>query len=261
MESAKGYVALTDPDWYHYLATRPKLDEVNFWQPHSGQAFRALKPGDPFFFKLRAPYRAIAGFGFYQRFETLPAHVAWELFGETNGAPDEKSMVKSILSHRHDLTRGSNDFSIGCIMIAAPVFFGRDEWVSPPSDWAPSGIQKGKTYDVLRGEGQRLLAECMERATGGLHYWNVDRSSEAVGETSLGMVRREKCDQGWVKASSVSRCATRMVGRVQSQESTPCLFWRRLTSCPTSWEANTVSKTDCCSEATSIACMTEAMSP
>ena len=181
MESARGYVALTDPDWYRYLASRPKLDEVNFWQPHSSQAFRALKPGDPFFFKLRAPYRAIAGFGFYQRFERLPAHVAWELFGETNGAPDEKSMVKSILSHRRDLTRGSNDFSIGCIMIAAPVFFERDEWVSPPSDWAPSGIQKGKTYDVLRGEGQRLLAECMERATGGLHYWNVEKSSEAVG--------------------------------------------------------------------------------
>ncbi len=40
----KGYVALIDPDWYRYLAGRPNLDEVNFWQPHGGRAFRALQP-------------------------------------------------------------------------------------------------------------------------------------------------------------------------------------------------------------------------
>ena len=67
-------------------------------------------------------------------------------------------------------------------MIAAPVFFAPDEWVSPPSDWAPTGIQVGKRYDLSAGEGNRILRECMERATGGLHYWNVDADPQLVAD-------------------------------------------------------------------------------
>jgi HNH endonuclease len=36
-----------------------------------------------------------------------------------------------------------------------------------------TGIQQGKRYDLNVGEGARVLRDCMERATGGLHYWNV----------------------------------------------------------------------------------------
>lgn len=56
MNAQKGYVGLTDPDWYSFLSDRPRVDEVNFWQPHGGRAFRAIAPGDPFFFKLRAGF-------------------------------------------------------------------------------------------------------------------------------------------------------------------------------------------------------------
>jgi hypothetical protein len=59
------------------------------------------------------------------------------------------------------------DFCIGCIMIAAPVFFAPDESVSPPSDWAPSGIQQGKRYDPSVGEGNCILRECIAQACGG----------------------------------------------------------------------------------------------
>jgi hypothetical protein len=82
-----GYIALTDPDWYDYLRRQPHLDEVNFWQPHGGHAFRALSPGETFFFKLRAPERKIAGFGFFERWESMPASYAWDCFGDANGAP------------------------------------------------------------------------------------------------------------------------------------------------------------------------------
>lgn len=78
----KGYVAVTDPDWYRYLATRSQDDAMNFWQPHGGRAFRAIRTGDPFFFKLRARQRAIAGFGSFERHEVLPAWLAWALFGD-----------------------------------------------------------------------------------------------------------------------------------------------------------------------------------
>lgn len=182
VDPSKGYIALTDPDWYRYLSTRPHLDEVNFWQPHGDHAFRVLKPGETFFFKLRAPARDIAGFGFFQRFESMPARYAWDCFGEANGAPDFESMLDRIARLRREPSPLSGEFKIGCIMIAAPVFFVPDEWVRPPTDWAKSGIQQGKTYDLGSGEGNRILRECMERATGGLHYWNIEADPRLVAE-------------------------------------------------------------------------------
>lgn len=185
MSVAKGYFGLTDPDWYAYLATRDRVDEVNFWQPHGGRAFRVLKRGEPFFFKLRAPGRAVAGFGFFERFETLPAWMAWECFGEMNGAPDFESMLDRILRLRRDDEPGarSGDFRIGCIMIAAPVFFPREAWVDPPGDWAKTGIQQGKTYALDSGEGRRVIDECLARARGS-RYWNVEPEAPLVDEGS-----------------------------------------------------------------------------
>ncbi|GEM_PF-2028132 len=42
----RAYVAVTDNDWFRYLAGVPDLDEVNFWQPSGGRAFHALGPGE-----------------------------------------------------------------------------------------------------------------------------------------------------------------------------------------------------------------------
>jgi hypothetical protein len=41
----RAFVAVTDKDWYQFLAGRPDLDEVNFWQPGGNRVFRTLKPG------------------------------------------------------------------------------------------------------------------------------------------------------------------------------------------------------------------------
>jgi putative restriction endonuclease len=180
----KGYVALTDPDWYAYLSGHPHVDEVNFWQPHGGRDFQAVKRGELFFFKLRAPHKAIAGFGFFERFERLQAWLAWEWFGEMNGAPDFGSMIDRIMRLRGNVepSERAGDFKIGCIMISAPVFFSQSEWVSPPTDWAKTGIQQGKTYSLDSGEGRRILEECLGRARTGNRYWNIEPTAELVSE-------------------------------------------------------------------------------
>lgn len=179
MPDATGFFGLTDPDWYAYLSKREKVDEVNFWQPHGDRTFRALKRGEPFFFKLRAPHKAIAGFGFFERYESLPAWLAWDCFGEMNGAPTIESMIDRLARLRGEtqLPPRSGDFRIGCIMIAAPVFFEQDQWIRPPADWAITGIQVGKKYSLASGEGQRIFEECLERAATGSRYWNVERDT------------------------------------------------------------------------------------
>jgi hypothetical protein len=55
-------VAVTDRDWFEHLRSRPEITEVNFWSPGTA-SFRALEPGELFFFKLHAPDNYIAGFG------------------------------------------------------------------------------------------------------------------------------------------------------------------------------------------------------
>lgn len=184
MNVKRGYIGLTDPDWYSFLHDCPRVDEVNFWQPHGGRRFRAVGRGEPFFFKLRAPYKAVAGFGFFERYESLPAWLAWDCFGEMNGAPDFDAMIERISRLRRDegAFLHAGDFQIGCIMLSAPIFFGEDEWINPPGNWARTGIQQGKVYDLQSGEGLRIFRECLERAAGRNRYWNVESEPEEAAE-------------------------------------------------------------------------------
>ena len=196
MDLRKGYIGLTDPEWFAFLSAHPHVDEVNFWQPHGNRAFRAIKPGEPFFFKLRAPLKGIAGFGFFERYEALHAWLAWECFEEMNGAPDFESMIDRIGRLRGEGTSKTGDFQIGCIMVTAPVFFTRDDWVAPPADWPPTGIQQGKTYGLESGEGKRVFYECLERAVCGKRYWNVERVAEGSPRYGTPMLVRPRLGQG-----------------------------------------------------------------
>ena len=84
MDYQKGYVGLTDPDWYEYLSTHPHVDEVNFWQPHGNRAFRAILSGQPFFFKLRAPMNYPAASCEISIHDPSAAKAASPLLGETD---------------------------------------------------------------------------------------------------------------------------------------------------------------------------------
>ncbi len=94
----RAFVAVTDKDWYQFLAGRPDLDEVNFWQPGGNRMFRTLKPGEPLLFKLHYPDNAIVGGGFFAHASLIEAGVAWDAFGEKNGAPSYPEMRRRIES-------------------------------------------------------------------------------------------------------------------------------------------------------------------
>jgi putative restriction endonuclease len=220
MELTRGYIGLTDPDWHSYLSKQPRVEEVNFWQPHGSRRFAALTPGEPFFFKLRAPQKAIAGFGFFQRYESLPAWLAWECFGTMNGAPDFPSMIERITRLRGEGS-AQGDFPIGCIMISAPVFFSQQEWIDPPNDWAPTGIQQGKRYELGSGEGKRIYAQCMEGASRATHYWNVDRVAEPSERYGTPVIVRPRLGQGLF--SFAVRDAYKGACAVTGEHSTPVL--------------------------------------
>ena len=161
------FIANTDFGWFsHFLHRAEPPDEVDFWQP-SPHGFKAIPPSAPFFFRLGAPDKAIAGFGFFARYERVPVWLAWESFGDLNGADTFAEMTARIEAIRRRtgsaLLARPQDHEVGCIMISQPVFFPRDDWVAEHADWHPR-IQGGKTIDVSGGDGRRVFAECLGRA-------------------------------------------------------------------------------------------------
>jgi putative restriction endonuclease len=159
----RGFVANTDFDWFTFLGARQPLEEVNFWQPSGGDAFRALSPGEPFFFRLKKPYYAIAGFGLFARHEIVTAKLAWEAFGERNGAADFAVMCDRIEKYRRGAAaEPTRQYRVGCLMISNPVFFAQADWVAEPADFSKN-IVRGAGYDLDAGEGRRIWEACLER--------------------------------------------------------------------------------------------------
>jgi len=153
------YVGLTDHDWYAYLREL-KPDEVNFWFPSPRQGFQAVQPGEPFLFKAKAPYNAIIGGGFFVKFIRATVSLAWQAFGERNGAPDVYALLERIRRYRKDVNE--LDPEIGCVLLNEPFFFPEELWVEPPDDWSKE-IVRGKAYDVNSSPGAQLWDRIVAR--------------------------------------------------------------------------------------------------
>lgn len=170
----RGYVAVTDPGWYRHLSREPGPKDANFWRPSAKP--RREEVGAPFFFKLKAPHHAIAGFGFFAGFTVLPDWLAWDTFGEANG-------VASLAELRARLSRiqrgariaGEQGGLIGCCLIAEARFFPEGDWVDAPADWSMR-TQSGARVDLGRGEGERIWRECLARSAAEPLGATVERS-------------------------------------------------------------------------------------
>ncbi|MEA2462708.1 MAG: putative restriction endonuclease [Acidobacteriota bacterium] len=160
------YVALTHRAWFDFLASREAVDEVNFWMPTPWNGrFGVLRRGEPLLFKLHAPYKMIAGGGFFEHYTNLPISLAWDAFREKNGAASLAEVRRSISPFRSDDPRSLVDFVIGCILLVEPFFWPEELWIPAPEDWA-SGIQRGKRYDFSTPVGSRLWSQVQERLQG-----------------------------------------------------------------------------------------------
>lgn len=147
-------VAVTDADWFNLLRQQPDIDEVNFWSPSPG-SFKALKAGELFLFKLRAPNNFIVGGGIYFRTDTLPCSLAWDAFGIKNGARSLAEMRERIAQYRSKDPAERSDFEIGCRILTQPFFLDRRDWIPVPENWSPN-IVRLKTYSTDDPTGLRL---------------------------------------------------------------------------------------------------------
>jgi len=157
------FVGLTDYDWYCNLKFE-NFDEVNFWRPGS-TAFKALNPNDLFLFKLKKPYYAIVGGGFFVKYSLLPISLAWEVFGRKNGTKDYIEFLERLRKYREKNGIDASYPYVGCIVLTEPFFFDEKDWIPQPDNW-PSNTVVGKNMDTEKGEGKRLFQEICDRLQG-----------------------------------------------------------------------------------------------
>lgn len=156
------FVGVTDFEWFHLHAMKAHVDEVNFWRPSPTAGFKALQPGGLFLFKLHAPRNVIAGGGFFARFVQLPVSLAWNAFGEGNGARSLSEVRARISKYRRQPIAAHEDPVIGCILLEEPFFFDEPDWIPIPADFRLN-IVSGKGYDLDMQAGRDLWQRVSER--------------------------------------------------------------------------------------------------
>ncbi|HLH91596.1 MAG TPA: HNH endonuclease [Xanthobacteraceae bacterium] len=154
-------IAVTDDDWFEMLRRQPELPEVNFWAP-SAATFQALEPGEFFLFKLHAPRNVIVGGGIFAYATALPCSLAWEAFGEANGARSSQEMRARIARYRKTEPGDRRDFQIGCRILTQPFFFDERDWMEVPPSWSRQ-IVSFKTYNTAEAEGLALWEAVVDR--------------------------------------------------------------------------------------------------
>jgi putative restriction endonuclease len=159
-------VGVTDDTWYRFLAARPAVTEVNFWQPSGAREFHVLAPGEPFFFKTHAPHNKVVGGGFFSDSARLKVSEAWEFFGEANGATTEEEMRARIGRYRRQPTSLGEDPVIGCLFVRDVHFFPDVAAAGPPPGFARNVVQ-GKSYDLADPSVAPYFAELLDLLLGG----------------------------------------------------------------------------------------------
>lgn len=159
-------MAPTDKSWFDFLKERARLglaDEVNFWMPKPwGGTFGALSTGQPLLFKLKSPWNAVAGVGFFSHYTEIPISLAWDAFRENNGAPSLEAVRVNIGRLRRETPPPWADYVIGCILLAEPTFWDEEDWIPGPPGWKPQ-IVRGSGYDLTTEPGRGLWAQVVER--------------------------------------------------------------------------------------------------
>lgn len=154
------YVGVTNDNWYSFLAATSPV-ELNFWKP-GGTSFKALKPGEPFLFKLHHPKNYIAGGGYFAGFTRMTVAEAWDTFHEQNGARDFVTLCRMLRIPESIESEAVRDKVIGCVVLVEPFFFEPGDWIPIPKDWGKNIVQ-GKIYHSSEAGGNALWEEVLER--------------------------------------------------------------------------------------------------
>ena len=162
----RAFVAVTDPSWLQCLQA-VEAREANFWQPRPTLIQQDI--GTPWLFKVKG-LNAIAGYGIFSYYTQMPASVAWETFGPSNGAASYQKMISAISRLRRST---ASDDTIGCVVLSDLLILKADSYVAAPIGSLISFSVSTMIYATDRGRKhgfksmpiQGFLANSVRRAS------------------------------------------------------------------------------------------------
>jgi putative restriction endonuclease len=170
-----------------------------------------LNSGEPFLFKLKKPYNAIGGVGFFTAQSQLPLSLAWDTFKTRNGFDSLVDFRQAIQHYRGDKVHNP---AIGCIALTSPIFFAQEDWIAVPANWSDSIVQ-GKAYSTTDALGLALWQKVETTAARYLASVPISTetfaASEAAPQYGASVLQKVRIGQGAFRISVTDaydkRCA------------------------------------------------------
>lgn len=144
-------LAITDPEWFRNLsacASGGVIDEVNFLGAQGAEPAQEAPRGEPVFFKLKSPFNAVAGYGFFASWAIPTIREAWLIFGYKNGDPTEHAFYQRFANMRQKPLRelDVDVETVGSMVLREAHFWAQEQWLPWGTEmgWHPS-IQRSAT--------------------------------------------------------------------------------------------------------------------
>lgn len=109
--------------------------------------------------------------------------LAWESFGEANGARSLVEMRLRIAHYRNADPADRSDFMIGCRVLTQPFFLPEDKWLPVPGSWSRN-IVTFKTYTSDEVDGRKLW-DAIQEALDGSQQGNAALPVPRYGKPQL----------------------------------------------------------------------------
>jgi putative restriction endonuclease len=136
------------------------------------------------------------GGGFFAHFSLLPVSLAWDAFGEKNGAHSLAEMRTRIEKYRKGRSDPFENYTIGCILLEQPFFLPQERWIPVSSDWSRN-IVRGKGYDLSEGAGRRLWDRLQEALQGAIpRSTSPEPVAAGAGRFGSPVLQRPRLGQG-----------------------------------------------------------------
>lgn len=149
MNAHKGYIIITDFEWYSFLKENYSGGWVNFWRKDI-RKINNLNKGDRIYFfnkkNKKMKNRRIIGMAEFNFYDVKSVNDAWKLYHENNGYASMEYMIQSLNSDNSE--KISKDSKIGCMILKEIIFFNKFIDLKDVNIKFEKNIQRGKTIKI-----------------------------------------------------------------------------------------------------------------
>lgn len=153
MNNQKGYIIITDFEWYSFLKENYLKGHINFWRKDT-RKIHVLNSGDRIYFlgkkTKKMKIRQVIGMAEFVCYYIKSIKDAWESYGKNNGYKSMEYMLERL--NRNNSEKLTEDTKIGSLILKEIIFFNRLINLNDTNIEFQKNIQSGKTLSLKEEE-------------------------------------------------------------------------------------------------------------